>query len=470
MSGGVSSLFSSSEIKAVVGQLQNQIAAPIKVEQAQIKSDTTQISALGAIRGALSSLNGTLSGIADPASINPMQATVGTSTVASAKAGASAAAGSYDLTGIKLAKPQEVYSKTYASASAKVGSGSGSLKFTFAGGATASISIPSSADTLSGVAAAINKAGKGVSASVVNTASGAQLVLKSTSSGSKQGFTVSGTGAESGLSYSASGGTLTLAQAARNATFNLNGVPVSEATNNGITLTRGLSLSLKSSGSTSISVASSPKSLSSALSTFTNSLNKAVSEIARQTEYKPASASASASGSKKAKTGPLLGNVQVQQLKQTLLSAISSAYSSGIAAASLGFSISSGGSVKFSSSTFAAAYQKNPTAVNKLVASIETNLKGVVSGAIGTSSGASSAGSASGTAASGFVGAAKTDLQGTNKSLNAQIKSQETLGNEQITNLENQFTNAINATSGSGSTLSYLSLLTGASTKSGSGG
>jgi len=464
MSGAVSSIFSSGEIKSIVGQLQSRIDMPIRVEQSQIKTDNAQISALGAVRGALSSLNGALSGISDPASINAMMASTSASGVATATAGASAASGSYSLTNIMLAKTQEVYSSTYTSASAAVGSGSGALTFKFGGGSSAKISIAPSADTLSGVANAINAANKGVTASVVNTASGVKLVLQSSQTGASNSFTVSGTGAMMGLSYGSSGATMTLGQAARNASFTLNGVPVTETSNTGVPLVKGLTVNLKSSGSAMVSVSNSPSSLSSALSTFANKLNNAISVIATQTAFAPPKSSASAVGSSSgAKAGPLLGNVQVQQLKQELLSAISSAAGNGLCANSLGFSISSAGDLSFSSSTFATAYKANPTGVDNLIKTIETNVGNIVTAAVGTSGSSSVSGSGSGTAASGFVGAATTDLKSSVSSLTNEIKQETLIGNEQITNLEAEFMNAINQTSGTSSTLSYLSILTNSS-------
>ncbi len=466
MTNSVSSLFSSAEVTAIVSQLQARIQAPMKLEQSQIKADNAQISALGSVRGALSSLNGALSGLANPASLSTMKATTSASAVATASAKASAASGSYTLSGIKLAHSQEVYSGSYASGSAAVGSGSGALTFKFGSGASATVNVASSADTVNGVAQAINAAGKGVQASVINTASGAKLVLKSSTTGSAQSFSVSGTGALAGLSYGSSGATMTLGQAARNASFTLNGVPVTETSNSGVSLVSGLTLNLVSSGSATVSVNSSSTGLSSALSAFANKLNSAVSQIAKQTAFVPPKSSASAS-SKSAQTGPLLGNVQVQQLKQDLLSAVSSATSSGMTANALGFTISSSGKLSFSSTTFASAYAANPTGADALIKTLETKVGGIVTGAVGTAGAASasaaapSTGSGSGTAASGFVGAAATDLKTSVASLKSQIAMQTLIGNQQIANLESQFTNAINNTSGASATLSYLSILSG---------
>lgn len=469
--GGISS----GEVKSIVSQLQQRIDAPIQTEQAQIKTDKTEISALGKVKGVMSSLNSALSGISDPSSINPMQASVSTKS-ASAKAAASATSGSYALSNIKLAKAQEVYSSAYASASAKVGSGSGALTFKFGSGGSSTINIGSSSDTVSGVAAAINKANAGVKASVVSTASGAQLVLTGTKPGSQKSFTVSGTGATAGLSYAGSGSasTLTLAQGARNASFTMNGVPVTETSNSGINLVKGVTLSLKSSGSATVSVNKSAQTLSSALSSVTSKLNKAVSTIAKETKYTPGSSAStgsksSSSGSSKGKAGPLLGNVQVEDLQQNLVSGISSLFGSGLSAASIGLTVSSHGKVSFNASTFSAAYKKNPTAVNNLVKQLQTNVKNVVTGAIGTGSSTSS-GSGSGVAGSGFLTAISKDRHTNVTSLQSQISQQQTEGKQQIANLESQFNSAISASSTSQTTLSYLNALMGSGNSSSSGG
>ncbi|MDE3240177.1 MAG: flagellar filament capping protein FliD [Paracoccaceae bacterium] len=467
MTNAVSSLFSSSEVASIVSQLQARIQAPITLEQTQIKADNAQISALGAVRGALSSLNGALSGLANPASLKSMSASTSASAVATASAKSSAASGSYALSNVKLARSQEIYSGSFGSAGAVVGAGSGALTFTFSSGTSAKIAIPSSADTVSGVAQAINTAQKGITASVVNTATGVRLVLQSTATGSSKAFSVAGSGAVAGLSYGSGAGTMTLGQAARNASFTLNGVPISETSNSGVTLVNGLTVKLQSSGSATISVKSSTANLSAALSTFANRLDNAVGVIAKQTAYVAASAAKKGSASSSAKSGPLLGDVQIQQLKQDLLSAVSSAASGGLTANALGFSISSSGKLSFSSATFATAYAANPTAADSFIKTLETKVSGIVTGAIGTSGASSAPPTGAVTTGSGFVGAAANDLKSSVTSLQSQIATQTTIGNQQIANLEQQFTSAINQTSGASTTLTYLSILMGSGSSHG---
>src|SRR5579875_1364384 len=114
MSNSISSLFSSSEINLVVSQLESRLDAPITVEQNEVKTDQAQISALGSIQGALSSLSSALSGISDPSAINAKQASVSNGN-ATASAAASAASGSFSLSNIVLAKPQKLLSTLFSS-------------------------------------------------------------------------------------------------------------------------------------------------------------------------------------------------------------------------------------------------------------------------------------------------------------------------------------------------------------------
>lgn len=464
MSTSVSSLFSSGEIKAIVGQLEARLQAPMTVEQAEMKIDQAQISAIGQVQGALTSLNGALSAIADPTSLNAMTATV-TGTAATANAAASAPSGSYNLTNIKLAKSQEIYSSTYASASAKLGSGSGALTFKLGGGSSATVKIPSSADTVQGVAKAINAADTGVTATVIQTSTGVHLGLQSSTAGAANSFSVSGSGNVAGLSYSASGSgsTLTLAQAAQDASFNLNGEPVTEPANGSIKLLQGLTINLTSSGSAAVSVTKSSQGLSSALSTLTTQFNNAVSLIAKQTEYKAGktSASATSSASAKPQIGPLLGNVQVEQLQQALLSGVSSAVGSGLSANAIGLTVSSGGQVAFNSTTFGSAYVKNPAAVDKLVQSMVKVIQGVVSGAVGSAGTTPADGAATtpATTTSGFLQSASTSLQATVTSLGKEIAQQQTIESEQVSLLEEQFVAAQTSTASASTTLAYIGAL-----------
>ncbi len=458
MSNSISSLFSSSEINLVVTQLENRLDAPIAVEQNEVKTDQAQISALGSIQGALSSLSSALSGISDPSTSNAKQATVSNSN-ATASAAASAASGSFSLSNIVLAKPQKLLSTLFSSGGAKVGSGSGTLTFTFADGDSEKVDIASGSASVSGIAKAINAADVGVTASVVQSGSGAFLSLQGDKTGSGDAFSLSGTGSLAKFSFSKGGGSsdFTQTQEASDAKFDFNGAQIVEPSNSGLKIVQGLTITLTASGSANIKVGSSSQNLSSALSKFATQFNNALSEIAKQTAFKPGSSSASgASG--KAQTGPLLGDAQIEQLSQALLSTIASAAGSGVSAASIGLTIGSGGSLSFSSSTLTSAFTANPTAVNTLVQKIEQNVKSVLSGAIGSGTGAAS-GSGSGAAGGGTVQAEESGLKNTVSSLNQEISAQKALAALQVQTLEQNFTSAEALFNADTPTLDFLNSL-----------
>lgn len=460
MTNSISSLFSSSEVSLLVSQLETRLDAPITVEQNEIKTDQAQISALGAVRGALTSLSGALSGIADPSSINAMNAAVSNSD-ATASAAPSAASGSYSLSNIVLAKPQELLSVLFASGSAKLGTGSGALSFTFAGGGSAKVAIASGSANPNDVARAINGANIGIQASVITSASGAYLSLTGAETGADQAFGVSGTGSLAGLHYAAGSGspTMSVGEAARNASFTLNGAAIVEPKNSGLAVMKGLTISLVASGSATIKVAASSQALSSVLSKFTSQFNNALSVLAKQTEYK-AAATSSGSASGKATVGPLLGDVGVEQLSQDLLSTVAGAAEGGLAAASIGLSVGSAGSLTFSSAALASAYAKNPMAVNMLVQQIEQGVSAVVAGAVGGTNGTPGG-------AGGFVGAETKDLQTSVTSIGQQVSAQQKLAAEQVADLEHAFT-VVEAQFGSASTtLDYLGAILGAGSSGG---
>ena len=464
MSNSISSLFSSAEINLVVTQLENRLDAPITVEQNEVKADQAQISALGSIQGALSSLSSALSGISDPSTGNAKQATVSNDN-ATASATASAASGSFALSNIVLAKPQKLLSTLFSSSGAKVGSGSGTLTFTFSDGDSEKVDIASGSISVSGIAKAINAADVGVTASVVQSGSGVFLSLQSDKTGSGDAFSLSGTGSLSKFSFSGSGSSsdFTETQAASDAKFDFNGAQIDEPSNSGLNIVQGLTINLIASGSANIKVGGSSQNLSSSLSKFATQFNNALSEIAKQTAFKPGASSGSAgSGSSgKAQTGPLLGDVQIEQLSQALLSTIASAAGSGISAASIGLTIGSGGSLSFSSSALTSAFATNPTAVNNLVQKIEQSVKNVLSGAIGSGSSAGS-GSGSGAAGGGTVQAEQSSLKNTVSSLNQEISAQKTLAALQVQTLEQNFTDAESLFNADTSTLDFLDSLSGA--------
>jgi len=419
MSGSVSSL-GSSEISSQISAVEARLQKPITLLQDQAATDKADISAWGVIQGSVSTLSGSLSGIADVSSINVRSANTTLPSIATATASNTAQTGQYDLTNIALAKTQEIYSTVQGSAAATVGSGT--LTFTLKSGKQETVTVGSGSSTLNGIAQAINKVAGGVQASIIGGGSDARLVLQSSATGSSQAFSVAGTGALAKFDYasatSAGGtdGSWTNAQTATDASFKINGVPVTSATNSVGSAISGVAISLVSSGSTELTVGSAPGAIANEVSTVATNLNAAIAAIAKETAFVPASTSSASASS--AKSGPLLGNFTAADISNQLLSAVSGAAASGVSANAIGLTVSSTGTVSFNSATFATAYAANPTGVAALVTQIYKNLDTVSNNALG---------SAAASTTSSATTTTTTTTTGTNKgSIAAQIAALQT--------------------------------------------
>jgi flagellar hook-associated protein 2 len=459
----VSSL-SSSAINSEIATVTKQLEAPITNLQTQITSDKAIISAWGSISGAVSSLTDSLSNIKSLSTINNRAVTSSDTAVATASVNSSAATGAYNLTGVTLAKGQEIYSGLVSSGAATLSGGAGSLAITLKSGKSETISLGSGSMTLSNVAAAINKQAGGVKASIVSSTNGARLVLNSSGTGSSAAFSVSGTGALAQFSYSsASPGSEVLVQTAANAALTLNGIPITSASNTLGSAIAGVTISLASSGNASVSVSSSPVALSSDLSGVAKSLNAAITAIASQTKYTSAKSSASGStSSSSAKAGVLLGNFSATNLKNQLMSAVSTLESSGLSANAIGLSVTSSGGVSFNSTAFSSAYAKSPTSVGSLVSKLYASLSNIAASATGKSASSS----VTGTSITGFISAQTKSLNDSINSIEQQITLMTKQSSATLKNLANEYTAAENKASSASIVKAYLSVFSGSSSSS----
>jgi flagellar hook-associated protein 2 len=146
---------------------------------------------------------------------------------------------------LQIAQAQTVVSAALASAGEPVGQGT--LTLTVGGNAT-TITIDSTNDSLTGLAKAINSAGRGITATVVLDTQGVRLMLKG-QTGEAQAFTLTADPAAdpalSRFTYTPGGGGLTLAQDAHDAKLRIDGVDVSRATNSFSDLLPGVQIDLK---------------------------------------------------------------------------------------------------------------------------------------------------------------------------------------------------------------------------------
>lgn len=363
---GVISLLSSSQITSLIQQASTAYQAPATALQSQEQPIQTQISALGKVQSALSSLQSALGGLADVQSLAQYSLTTSPSSTVSATVTNDATPGTYNLSNIQLAQGQSLISSGFSSASSSLGAGS--IAIQLGSGPAVTVNIASGQDNLTGIASAINQANAGVQASVVFDGSTYHLSLTGDSTGSADAFTVSGSGGLAGFSYSP-GSTatteLTQHQAAADASFSLNGIPITSGSNTVSGVVPGLTLNLTASGDATVTVSQNVSALDQAANGVTSSLNNVLQTINQYSSYSPTSGA-----------GPLLGDVGLQVLRNNLLNAITSP-TSGVAPntpysslSAIGFRINSDGTVSLNDQAFQTAAQSNYAAVAGLLGTV----------------------------------------------------------------------------------------------------
>jgi flagellar hook-associated protein 2 len=197
----VSGIGSGLDINSLVTQLVAAERAPNadRISRREIKV-TTQISALGTLRGSLSSFKSALETLKGATGFEPRKATVSDDDYLSATVGTSAAPGTYDLEVVALAKSHQLASAAYASGPSAV-VGTGTLTIT-SGGNTFNLTIDSTNNTLAGIRSAINSAAgnTSVQATLIHEEDGTHLVITSRKTGETSGIEISTTGGDGALS------------------------------------------------------------------------------------------------------------------------------------------------------------------------------------------------------------------------------------------------------------------------------
>ncbi len=302
-----------------------------------------QLSAFGALKGALSGFQSSLNSLQSLSTYTERRATLSDATALTATASNTAVAGTYAVEISQLAKAHSLASGSYSAVTDVVGEGTLSFRFgttdytdpdpgpesydnfTLNGNkAAASITIDSTNSTLAGIRDAINDADIGVNASIINDGSGFRLLFASTDTGAENSLEVSVTeSGAAGLSAFEFNGTSTnLSQtvAAQDAKFTVNGLAVTSASNEVGSVVSGLELSLKALTSgvpVDVTVSRNSASLKSALSGFIGAYNGLIDTTNALSAFDPATQEA----------GLLLGDATLRGVTGRLRSEINTAIS-----------------------------------------------------------------------------------------------------------------------------------------------
>jgi flagellar hook-associated protein 2 len=361
-----------------VSSLVSQLVAATRAPQDSIISNetqtvTTQISALGTLKGALSTFQSSLSAIDTATAFNAESANTSNSAVFTATADSDATTGSYSIGVTQLAQSEQIVSNAFTGTNATLGTGTLQLSM---GGTSFSVPVNSTNNSLAGLAASINSASgnPGITATVINGTDGAHLVLSSTQTGAANTIQVTETDggtALSALTYG-TGNTTNYKQnsIAQNAEFTVSGIAHTSASNtvsdalNGVTLTLTGTTPATGTGSTAtLSVSSDQSTITTNVQAFVTAYNTMVGTITPLGSYDQASGTA----------GPMLGDPVLSgiqnEIKASLYGLVNTGSSTYNSLASVGITTNSDGTLSFNQAQFQTALNASPSAVSSLFSS-----------------------------------------------------------------------------------------------------
>ncbi len=336
---GITGIGSGIDIDSIVASMVAAERAPKETQLATLeKKTTTQITAVGALKGAISDFQTALDALNKPELFQARSATSSKSDLVGVTATTTAGAGSYQLEVKSLASSSKVALAAIpntAEAPARFTSGTFEVSLGVPGIPPApntkesfSVTIDENNNTLVGVRDAINTAGKdmGVSATIVTDEYGSRLVLSSSKTGAGRDITVTATGADepgliglSALNFDGTSGTgkdarvLTSAQSAE---LYVDGLRVISETNKVDGAIEGVTLDLKAktvaNEPLTIAVAEDKAGAKKQIQTFVDSYNKLIGVINAQTKV------TSVGEGKAPVTGALVGDATARTLLNTI--------------------------------------------------------------------------------------------------------------------------------------------------------
>jgi flagellar hook-associated protein 2 len=327
--------------------------AAITALQNQQTTLGSQTSELATITSDITSLGNAASALSDPlGALAAEAATSSNSSVVNATATGTAATGSHTITVTSLATTSSYYTNEPSTSSSTITPGS--FQIQVGSNAPVTVTVDSTNNTLSQLAASINNQNAGVSASVIQDSNGYRLALVSNNSGAPGDITVSG---------NTTGLTFTKAVTGTNASLVVDGVPISSASNTVSNVISGVTLNLGSpSPNTPVTVNVSPDTTqaTTAINNFVSAYNTVVGDINSQFNV----ASDGSGG------GPLEADNSLSDVQNLLLNAISYSVSGNdgiVNLASIGISLNNDGTLSVDNGVLSSALSSNYSAVQNLL-------------------------------------------------------------------------------------------------------
>jgi flagellar hook-associated protein 2 len=228
---------SSIDVNTIVSQLMTIERRPLDVLNQRETDTKSKLTAYGRVQSAVSNLQTSIAALRQAQAFQAAKATV-TGEGATAVTGTGAITGRFSLSVTQLARAQTVASTAVATADTAIGTGALTIRSADGSTVLATIDVgDTGTGTLAEVRDEINAAGIAVKASLVNDGGQVRLIITSSQTGVANGFQVSADPGLTGLS-------LSTPQAAQDASYTLNGLPLTSASNTIQDVVAGLTVTL----------------------------------------------------------------------------------------------------------------------------------------------------------------------------------------------------------------------------------
>ncbi|MGL4899620.1 MAG: flagellar filament capping protein FliD, partial [Shewanella sp.] len=275
------------DINGIVSALVNAEKAPKEAQfNVQEGKLNTQISALGALKSAISEFTDKLKPLSDPNTFNGFTSKLSSSDFLKVKTTSDAVAGSYNISVKQLAQSQKLGSAAVADADAAIGAGT--LSFSV-NGESFDIEVGAE-DSLKDIVKKINGSDSnvGVTATIVNGDAGPQLVLTSDKTGEDNTITV--TASADSSSALADTFTMTELQPPKNAIVTVDGVTITSNSNEIENAISGVNLTLTAADvdkTTTLTISPNTDGAKKAVTEFVDAYNSLMKTVQNMSGYDP---------------------------------------------------------------------------------------------------------------------------------------------------------------------------------------
>jgi flagellar hook-associated protein 2 len=384
------------DVNSIVSALVNADIAP---KQNSINRRETglqaELSALGQLKSTLSDLKSSLTDLSDGSGFDLLKIDAPTSVTVTQTG--SPVAGEYSLQVNSLASSQVLATPAFDSAATEVGTGSLTISvgtpayatgssgaysgFTAAAGKTATVTVDSSNNSVSGIRDAVNALDIGVTASVVLDGSQVRLLFTADDSGANTAIAIStvDSGDSSGASPNTDSdglsqlaynyddslgftGNLSEARASADASFVLNGLTLSSSSNTISNLIEGLNFTFKETmtSAQSVTVSRDSDAIEAKVQSFVDSYNAYQTKLDSLTDYTQSGALAGDSTARRIQSAVRSATTQPITISGNTFSTLHD----------LGIEADMYGKLSLTSSTFQSALSSNFEDVRELLAGV----------------------------------------------------------------------------------------------------